>query len=253
MQSIISLLAFKGKVYAFFSVYHLIQVKCEHCHEEVARSELKRHHGECPEYKVHCQYGCTDELFLRRLLSSHYNECPKVPVACPMRNFGCTESVQRSQLSEHMLQCTPRHAAKMADTILQLQSKVEQLETMLSNRVSLMKEMETTLYPHSGQFTWKIDNIANRIKSAQSGDPSNSVIYSPGFYSGEGGYKLCLCVYPAGDHNHGFLSLYFVVMRGQFDEILPWPFQRRVLLSLLNCRCEGRGKKRQDKKDKCML
>ena len=99
-----------------------------------------------------------------------------------------------------------------------------------------MKDLETTLYPLSGQFTWRIGNIADRIKSAQAGDPANSVIYSPAFYSGEGGYKLCLCVYPAGDHNHGFLSLYFVVMKGQFDEVLPWPFQRRVFLYLLNCK-----------------
>ena len=203
----------------------------------MARSDLKRHHGECPEYKVQCQYGCTDEFFLRRLLSLHYDaECPLVPVACSMRSFGCMEMVERGKLSKHMMECAPRHAAKMADTILKLQSKVEQLETALNNRSSIVKDLESTLYPLSGQFTWRIDNIANRIKSAQAGDPANSVIYSPAFYSGEGGYKLCLCVYPAGDHNQGFLSLYFVVMRGQFDEILPWPFQRRVFLSLLNCR-----------------
>ena len=213
-----------------------IQVNCEHCSQEVARIDLKRHHGECPEYQVHCQYGCTDKTYLRRLLSSHYTECPLVPVPCSMRSFGCNETVKRSKLSEHMMQCAPRHAAKMAHCILQLQSKVEQLETLLSNRSDVVKEMESTLYPSSGQFTWRIDNITNRIKSAQTGDPASSVIYSPAFYSGEGGYKLCLCVYPAGDHNQGFLSLYFVVMKGQFDEILQWPFQRRVFLSLLNCR-----------------
>ena len=212
------------------------QVQCEHCHQEVARSELKCHHGECPEYQVYCQYGCTDKTFLRRQLSVHYAECPLVPVVCPMRSFGCTDTIQRSKLSEHMLVCAPQRAAKMAETILQLQSRIEQLETIQNNRTSIVRELETTLYPSSGQFTWKINSITNCIKSAQAGDPANSVIYSPAFFSGEGGYKLCLCVYPAGDHNQGFLSLYFVVMKGQFDEILPWPFQRRVLLSLLNCR-----------------
>ena len=212
------------------------QVKCEHCDEEVARSDLKRHLGECPGYKVQCQYGCTDQLFLRRLLSSHYKECPLVPIPCPMQTFGCTERIPRSKMGDHMVQCAPLRTAKMAETLLELQSKVEQLETVLNNQLTNVKEVETTLYPLSGQFTWRIGNITERIKSAQEGDPASSVIYSPSFYSGEGGYKLCLCVYPAGDHNHGFLSLYFVVMKGQFDEILPWPFQRRVFLYLLNCK-----------------
>ena len=211
-------------------------MKCEHCGQEVARCDLKRHHGECPDYKVHCPYGCTDKLFLRRNLKSHYEACPRIPVPCSMRSFGCSETIMRSKLADHMLTCAPQRAAKMAETILDLKTRLENLETLQNNRSSIVKDLESTLYPLSGQFTWKIDNITNRIKSAQAGDPASSVIYSPAFYSGEGGYKLCLCVYPAGDHNQGFLSLYFVVMKGQFDEILPWPFQKRVLLSLLNCR-----------------
>ena len=203
---------------------------------EVARSELKRHHGDCPEYQVQCQYGCCDKFFLRRELPAHYDECPLVMVSCRLRSFGCTATVQRCKLAEHLVECAPQRMASMADTILQLQSKVMQLETVVNNKSIVEKELAETYYPMSGQFTWRISGITNRIKSAQSGDPANSVIYSPAFYSGEGGYKLCLCVYPAGDHNQGFLSLYFVVMRGQFDEILPWPFQRRVFLSLLNCR-----------------
>jgi len=63
---------------------------------------------------------------------------------------------------------------------------------------------------------------------------SHQLWVSSPFYTEPFGYKLCLCIYPAGDNNQGYLSLYFVVMKGQFDEILPWPFQKRVYLSLLN-------------------
>ena len=157
-------------------------------------------------------------------------------ITCRLREFGCNATVQRRAMAQHMVECAPQRMANMADTIVELQSKVMQLETLVNNRSAVVRELEETFYPMSGQFTWRISDISNRIKSAQAGDPANSVIYSPAFYSGEGGYKLCLCVYPAGDHNQGFLSLYFVVMRGQFDEILPWPFQRRVFLSLQNCR-----------------
>ena len=227
---------FISEIYLLHLSRQLMQIKCEHCKQDVARSDLKSHLGVCPEYKVQCQYGCTDTLFLRRQLSAHYAECPLIPIPCGMSSFGCTETIQRCKLSEHMTKCAPQRAAKMAETILQLQARLEQLETLQNNRSSIVKDLESTLYPLSGQFTWRITNITGRIKSAQAGDPANSVIYSPAFFSNEGGYKLCLCVYPAGDHNQGFLSLYFVVMKGQFDEILSWPFQRRVFLSLLSCR-----------------
>lgn len=185
---------------------------------------LDSHHSICQQYPVPCQYSCSTELFPRSALPSHYNECPRAPVSCAMAPFGCTERVQRSAMASHLQECAPKHATKMVETIVKLQKELENLKT------------SDSLCPSSGQFTWRIDEIREKIKSAQAGDPETSVIYSPPFYSSEAGYKLCLCIYPAGDHNHGYLSLYFVIMKGRFDEVLQWPFQKRVYLFLLNCR-----------------
>lgn len=212
------------------------KVKCQYCQDEVSRDSLEVHHRLCPEFPVPCQFSCSTALYPRKHLASHHLECPRAPVQCSMAPFGCTEQVERGDLPSHLLDCAPRHAANMGTMILKLQKEVESLKSQVNQQSVTISQLDDTLYPSAGQFTWRIDNIREKIKSAQAGDPATSVIYSPPFYSSEAGYKLCLCIYPAGDHNHGYLSLYFVLMKGKFDEVLPWPFQRRVYLSLLNCR-----------------
>ena len=211
------------------------KVTCDYCDVEIRYAEKKQHYNDCPKYPITCQYHCQEETIFRKDIEAHYaNECPCVPVPCTMASFGCTELVDRSKLGDHVIQCAPKHASQMAAAILKLQNEMEELKASISSQDDIVRGIESTMYPALGQFTWRVDNIREKIKQAQSGDPSAAVIYSPSFFSSEAGYKLCLCIYPAGDNNQGYLSLYFVVMKGQFDEILSWPFQKRVYLSLLN-------------------
>ena len=60
--------------------------------------------------------------------------------------------------------------------------------------------------------------------------------YSPPFYTHPRGYKMCLSVNANGDGDgegtHVSVSAY--LMRGEFDDLLKWPFQGRVVLQLCN-------------------
>lgn len=210
-------------------------MKCEYCQALVSFAGLDLHSSLCPDYPIKCQYKCDNsDVFTRRTITAHLEACPRVPLPCSMGMYGCCEKVERASLEEHLRVCMPRHAGKMCRQIEALQREVKELRGTLAVQQELMQGMEVNLYPSSGQFTWRIDNIREKIKLAEGGDVNASVIYSPSFYSLEAGYKLSLCIYPAGDNNQGYMSLYFVVMKGRFDEILQWPFQRRVYLSLLN-------------------
>lgn len=218
-------------------IISLLQVNCEYCQEQVAWCALEEHFSACQDYPVPCEFECnSEETITRRNLHVHLRTCPRAPVACTMSKYGCQEKVERCQLEQHLQNCLPRHAGNMCQEIEQLKEEVEELKVALANQKEAVQQVEATVYPSAGQFTWRIDNIKEKIALAQAGDQAASVMYSPSFYSLEGGYKLSLCIYPAGDNNQGFLSLYFVVMKGKFDEILPWPFQKRVYLSLLNTR-----------------
>ena len=60
--------------------------------------------------------------------------------------------------------------------------------------------------------------------------------YSRPFYTGVGGYKMCLHVYAngcgAGKGTH--VSVFTCLMRGEFDSHLKWPFRGTVTIQLVN-------------------
>ncbi len=202
----------------------------------MAFSDLSQHETQCLDYPVPCRYACSSQHIPRKAMEDHYRDCPAVLVPCTIAPFGCTQLVKRGELAEHVLTCGPRYAHKMATTLLELQKQVAKLSQRVETQGNSVQILESTLYPSTGQFTWRIDDIRTKIKAAEVNGGDASALYSPAFYSYESGYKMCLCVYPAGDNSEGFLSLYFVLMKGQFDELLQWPFQNRVLLYLIDCK-----------------
>ena len=192
----------------------------------------------CPECPLKCPNHCSsEETFVRRQLQPHLEgACPRQLVSCTMKPYGCGKLVERSSLLEHVQSCMPLHAGDLLGHLQVLEQEVRELRATLTTQQEVVRGMETNVYPSSGQFTWRVDNIRARIGMAEAGDPNSTAIYSPAFHSMEAGYKLSLCIYPAGDNNQGYVSLYFVIMKGRYDEVLQWPFQRRVYLSLLNTR-----------------
>ncbi|EDO49464.1 predicted protein [Nematostella vectensis] len=95
-----------------------------------------------------------------------------------------------------------------------------------------LQMLEATSY--DGTYIWKIDEYTRRYQEGVSGKTPS--IYSPPFYVGRYGYKACARVYPNGDGmgKGSHLSLFFVLMRGEFDALLPWPFRQKVTFKLLD-------------------
>ena len=87
---------------------------------------------------------------------------------------------------------------------------------------------------HDGTMIWKIPQFSQRKADAVNGKYTS--IFSLPFYSGRYGYKMCLRLYIMGDGigKGTHLSLFFVVMRGEFDNILQWPFTHKVTFKLIN-------------------
>ncbi|GCB81927.1 hypothetical protein scyTo_0021488 [Scyliorhinus torazame] len=98
--------------------------------------------------------------------------------------------------------------------------------------------LETASY--NGQLVWKIRDYTRQKQEAVSGKILS--LYSQPFYTSPFGYKMCARVYLNGDGmgKGTHLSLFFVVMRGEYDPLLPWPFRQKVTLALLD---QGPSKK----------
>ena len=85
-----------------------------------------------------------------------------------------------------------------------------------------------------GVLLWKITEIRRRRREAVNGKTPS--IYSQPFYTSPNGYKMCARLYLNGDGmgRGSHLSLFFVIMRGEYDSLLPWPFQQKVTLILID-------------------
>ena len=62
--------------------------------------------------------------------------------------------------------------------------------------------------------------------------------YSPPFYTHIGGYKLCLEIDAngSGSGKGTHVSVFVCLMRGEYDDSLPWPFRADVTVQIMNHR-----------------
>ena len=116
-----------------------------------------------------------------------------------------------------------------------LQDKIAQLETKLSMNEELLSFMENSNF----DMVWKIPQFSQCMDDARTGKYTS--ISSLPFYSSRYGYKMCLRLYILGDGigKGTHMSLFFVVMKGEHDAILQWPFTHKVTFKLIN-QCGGR-------------
>ncbi|NXN96739.1 TRAF2 factor, partial [Rhinopomastus cyanomelas] len=87
---------------------------------------------------------------------------------------------------------------------------------------------------YDGVFLWKITDVGRKLQDSVTGRTVS--LYSPAFYTAKYGYKVCLRVYLNGDGTGRgtHLSLFFVIMKGDYDALLPWPFRHKVTFMLLD-------------------
>ncbi|XP_042194173.1 TNF receptor-associated factor 3 [Callorhinchus milii] len=151
------------------------------------------------------------------------------------------ESVDGLQTRVRQLEVTSRagNAGAGQSSLTGLDNQVRRHDSLLSVHDVRLADMdlrfqvlETASY--NGKLIWKIREYTRRKQEAVSGKTLS--LYSQPFYTGYFGYKMCARVYLNGDGmgKGTHLSLFFVVMRGEYDALLPWPFKQKVTLMLLD-------------------
>lgn len=106
-------------------------------------------------------------------------------------------------------------------------------------KVQLLEKLST-----NGHQIWKIENFAYRLNQAM--NKKNIALHSaPCYTSSINGYKFCVRVYPNGDgiglNTH--ISVYFVLMKSHYDNLLEWPFFRKITFRLINIKDISKSKK----------
>ena len=127
----------------------------------------------------------------------------------------------------------------LKETLKEFKSIYQGLYKMLtSTQVSLLALEERIINQEKmsahGCLLWKITNVHERMQEAKSDGQTS--FYSPPFFTNSDGYKMCAKIYLNGDGNgrNSHLSLFLVILPGENDALLTWPFRQKVTFTLMD-------------------
>ena len=221
--------------------------KCNYCNYEASYQIVTQDHlPKCEKFPVQCPIKC-GEIVIREKIQSHLDdECPNTPVECEFSYAGCDQKLIRKDMTKHMddnikshLVMVAAHAKRKDSELEALKSQIHALtnilarqshpddrSTLASRTIASLGFMKPPIFTLSG--------FEDMMKQ-----PQGIMWYSPPFYSHIGGYKMCLYVSMTTserDPRRQYLAMFFVMMAGEFDHTLVWPFYGKIVVQLLNQR-----------------
>ena len=125
------------------------------------------------------------------------------------------------------------------ETVRRVERRIESIEHTLALRNVTLADLEEYIRQqefssYDGKLLWKITEFARKRNEAVGGQQVS--FFSPCFYTSRYGYKMCARIYLNGDGmgRGTHISVFFVVLRGQYDAVLRWPFRQKVTFMLFD-------------------
>ena len=240
--------------------------------ENLAAVKDNFHKRKALSLKVRCPRkaeGCEWQGELRSLEQHVAQSCEHKVIQCDFSYAGCGAQLQRRLMSAHMKEGMEAHLSLLSlvaqevpklQTVVQQQTdqikkQDDQLKQQIKQKEDLIKQqikqqgdqmkLMVDLIKQQGDL---IKQMENRIKQLEKPFPpvniimddfeqhkkSNDSWYSPPFYTHLGGYRVCLKVTANGngDGKGTHVSVAVCLMRGEFDDLLKWPFRGDVTIQL---------------------
>ena len=99
-------------------------------------------------------------------------------------------------------------------------------------KLQIQREVEKNSEENCTSFTWKITSYSEALRKAKSG--KEILLTSSTFYSC--GYKCKLKFFPNGnaEGKNTHLSFFLVIIKGEYDAMLTWPFHKKVTMTLID-------------------
>ncbi|XP_064919511.1 TNF receptor-associated factor 3 isoform X4 [Columba livia] len=224
------------------------ETTCKYCKSQVPMIMLQKHEDtDCPCVMVSCPHKCSVKTLMRseRVIDSQAEKLKELDKEIrPFRQNweeadSMKSSVESLQNRVTELESVDKTSGQGARNTSLLETQLSRHDQMLSVHDIRLADMdlrfqvlETASY--NGVLIWKIRDYKRRKQEAVMGKTLS--LYSQPFYTGYFGYKMCARVYLNGDGmgKGTHLSLFFVIMRGEYDALLPWPFKQKVTLMLMD-------------------
>lgn len=219
---------------------------CPHCDEEGTYLEQTVAHAEkCAKMPISCPNAPCTVVAIRAEMEKHRKtECLHAPATCCHADVGCSAELSRKDLLEHQLD-TELHLKTAKLTIAALRKNLEATSAALTKYIKETKgdsaklelkmkgemaaAVERVHMMKRGQTTFKMPNFSTH-------KTNQTEFKSPAFYTGLRGYRMCVIVEAQGvsKAKGAYVSIYAHLMRGEYDDNLPWPLVGTVTFELLN-------------------
>ena len=157
-----------------------------------------------------------------------------------VRSFGQRVMVDGgSSVSSRQLANVVESSETNTIQIRQLSQNVQILQESVTQQTIVVDELRLRqdildVRTTNGSFVWKIPDIRRRYREAI--DRRTVSIYSPPYFTSPQGYRICTRVYLNGDGigKGTHISVFFVLMKSEHDNLLQWPFKQSVRFTLIN-------------------
>uniref|UniRef100_T1JE02 Uncharacterized protein n=1 Tax=Strigamia maritima TaxID=126957 RepID=T1JE02_STRMM len=152
--------------------------------------------------------------------------------------------LERPFIPPPSLAAAPEHLRNLFEKNVHLEQKSRELELKLEGCKRQLRKSEQTcetltnkLADVEGRFCngvqyWRINEFTKLRHDAVAG--LNHVLHSPGFYTSPYGFKVCLRLNVQQCDNSAYVSLFIHLMKGEFDDLLQWPFSGKITMSILD-------------------
>ena len=197
------------------------------------QSELNKHLQECQHNHLALLTSGIQSLIRQgHAIGVSAEDTQRMPDSCALLENQCRYLQQSYNELEKQLRAKDTEIDLLHIRIAELEKALYTKNAELEDRDIHLSLIENS--NHDGMMIWKIPQFSQKKADAENGKYTS--IFSLPFYSGRYGYKMCLRLYIMGDGigKGTHLSLFFVVMRGEFDNILQWPFTHKVTFKLIN-------------------
>lgn len=165
-------------------------------------------------------------------------------------NLACLSLMEDSQFQSFKSQndLQDESLARHDHLLMELKQRNDYQEKVIKDMKLKIRDLEKTVSEYEGRcgngvYIWKIKNYRKLKLDAERGEVT--AVHSSSFYSSVYGYKLCIRVNLNGvDSARGtHLSLFIHFMQGEYDDVLDWPFNGKIILTVIdqNPICELRN------------
>ena len=196
---------------------------CKYCDYQATHEKVVNDHWpKCQRYPEVCPNGCSTDEIERQFLQRHLKEeCPLQEVECDFSYAGCNKKTTRQSMQKHLDESKDEHLKMMTEKCKKLEAVVNDLQLALSQ-----------IAPKP-VFIPPPDIIMDNFGEKKNDDTG---WFSPAFNTHVGGYKMCLKItangWASGKGTH--VGLAVVMMKGEFDSHLQWPFEGEITVELVN-------------------